>query len=66
MRVTINGEAQELAQGTSILSLLETLDLKPGATVVQLNADIVDRADFAAVTIAEGDTLELVRFVGGG
>jgi sulfur carrier protein len=66
MNVVINGQKRNVAAGTTVAVLLDELALKPEATVVQRNDDIVDRARYGEVELAEGDVLELVRFVGGG
>ena len=65
MKLTINGEAREISAAT-VLALLEELGLKPQATVVELNLEIVDRAVYGETPLAAGDVLELVRIVGGG
>jgi thiamine biosynthesis protein ThiS len=49
-----------------VLGVLESLGFNPEGTVVERNADILDRASYATTALAEGDTVELVRFVGGG
>lgn len=66
MKITLNGEPREVAAGLSITALLDMFGFKPEATVVERNADIVDRAQYPKTTISEGDTIELIRFVGGG
>jgi thiamine biosynthesis protein ThiS len=66
MKITVNGEQRDAAGDTTVLALLETLGLNPQGTVVERNGVIVDRSAFAETVLAEGDTLELVRFVGGG
>ncbi|MBN2310493.1 MAG: sulfur carrier protein ThiS [Candidatus Hydrogenedentes bacterium] len=66
MNLTINGEQREAADGTTVLGLLESFGLKPEVTVVQRNDDIIDRDRYADTALAEGDCLELIRFVGGG
>ena len=65
MKLTINGEGREVAAAT-VLALLGELGLKPQATVVELNLEIVDRAAYGETPLAAGDVLELVRIVGGG
>lgn len=65
MKVTVNGEDRNLTAAT-VLALLEELGLNPAATVVELNGEIVDRAAYQEMPLAEGDALELVRIVGGG
>jgi thiamine biosynthesis protein ThiS len=66
MLITANGGQRTLPEGTRLLTLLETLGLTPAATVVERNGSLVDRTQYAEITLAEGDILELVRFVGGG
>lgn len=66
MTLTVNGERRDVTNGATVLSLLEVLGLKPEATVVQRNDDIVDRRRYSDTELADGDRLELVRFVGGG
>lgn len=66
MNITLNGEARTVDAGTSLQQLLDALQVNCDALVVQRNDDIVARAQFADTPLADGDTLELVRFVGGG
>jgi thiamine biosynthesis protein ThiS len=49
-----------------VKQLVESLGLLPEATAVQRNEEIVARSAYADTILAEGDTVELVRFVGGG
>lgn len=66
IHVQLNGKDRAIEGGLTVRSLLESLDLKPGMVVVELNREILERDSYATVTVAEGDTLELVHFVGGG
>ena len=66
MRVELNGESKELAEGTTLLSLIEQLSLAPERVAVELNRDIVRRADWPATRLSDGDRVEVVHFVGGG
>jgi sulfur carrier protein len=65
LKLTVNGEPRDVA-ATTVHDLLEELGLKPVATVVERNAEIVDRASYRDTLLADGDILELVRLVGGG
>ncbi len=47
-------------------SLLDALELHPGTVVVELNREILERDRYGEVEIHDGDTIELVHFVGGG
>lgn len=66
VRVQLNGKQREVTGGQSVRALLESLDLKPGMVVVELNREILERDRYDEFTIDEGDTIELVHFVGGG
>jgi thiamine-phosphate pyrophosphorylase len=64
--VVVNGEARRTDRGTTLAGLLAELRLDPRAVVVEHNRRIVRRDALAGVTLAEGDQVELVHFVGGG
>ena len=64
--VVVNGEPQAVAPGMTLLELLGTLGLDPRTVVVEHNRRIVRRPGLADVTVAAGDAIELVHFVGGG
>lgn len=66
MRVQVNGEPRELAQGSTVAALLASLGLADRPVAVERNAEIVPRAAHATTELHEGDRLELVQFVGGG
>ena len=66
MKIKINGEEKQIADGLSIHALLESLQIRPGRVVVERNRDIVQRDSFGATMLVDGDALEIVHFVGGG
>ena len=66
IRVHLNGEDREIPAGLSVRGLLETLALEPRLVVVERNREILSRGRYDEVQLREGDTLELVHFVGGG
>ncbi|MBM4296253.1 MAG: sulfur carrier protein ThiS [Deltaproteobacteria bacterium] len=66
MRLKINGEERDVADGVSLTGLLESLQIRPGRVVVERNKEIVPRDSFGATLLADGDVLEIVHFVGGG
>ncbi len=66
IRVRLNGKEHEVAAGHNVRSLVESLDLQPALVVVELNREILARDAYAEVPVREGDTIELVHFVGGG
>ena len=66
MDVVINGERTQVTPGATLLEVLKELALDPRAVVVEYNRRIVRRTGLGKVTVAEGDAIELVHFVGGG
>ena len=66
MKIKINGEDKEISAGLSLGDLLEQLQIRPARVVVECNHDIVPRDAYAATILADGDSLEIVHFVGGG
>lgn len=66
MRLTINGQERDCAEGSTLGALLEELRLSPSAVVVERNRDIVPRESLSDLVLADGDRLEIVRLVGGG
>ena len=66
IRIQLNGSERDIDRGHTVRTLLEDLELQPGMIVVELNRDILERDSYGDVAVNEGDTLELVQFVGGG
>jgi sulfur carrier protein len=66
MQIRLNGKERQVRSGHTVRSLLRELELEPAMIVVELNRDILERDSYADVSVREGDTIELVHFVGGG
>lgn len=66
MRIQLNGESFELPDGETVAGLLTRLDLTGRRVAVELNLDIVPRSQHAAMTLTEGDQVEVVHAIGGG
>ena len=62
----VNGEERRFPRPPLIRELLEELDLPLAAVAVELNRTIVPRSEHGERTLADGDVLEVVTFVGGG
>ncbi|HEY6579191.1 MAG TPA: sulfur carrier protein ThiS [Rhizomicrobium sp.] len=62
----INGERRHLDGPLSVRDLLASLGLDPARIAVERNREIVPRSSYATVLVAEGDSLEIVHFIGGG
>ena len=65
-QIVVNGEARDLAPGTRLLDLLDSLSLDPRAVAVERNGEVLRRAQLGEVELRAGDRLEIVRFVQGG
>ena len=66
MRVQVNGETRELRENLTLSDLVRELSLVPERLAVELNREVVRRAQWAETVIREGDKVEIVHFVGGG
>jgi thiamine biosynthesis protein ThiS len=66
MRIRLNGKERDVRTGHTVRTLLHELELEPAMIVVELNRDILERDSYANVPVRDGDTIELVHFVGGG
>jgi thiazole synthase len=63
--ITLNGETRRTLAAT-IADLVRELDLVPEKVAVERNGEIVPRSTLGDAPLADGDTLEIVHFVGGG
>jgi sulfur carrier protein len=66
MQAMINGEVRSIPSGQTIEQLLKALGLEGARVAVELDRRIVKPKDWAATEIADGASLEIVQFVGGG
>jgi thiamine biosynthesis protein ThiS len=66
VQITLNGEHFEIDEPLSVTALLAKLDIDPRRVAVEHNLDIIKRQRFSDVVVGEGDTVEIVNFVGGG
>ena len=65
--IVVNGEPREIPAGSTVASLLASLELDPRLVVVERNREVLrDRDAFAGIELALADTIEIVHFVGGG
>jgi thiamine biosynthesis protein ThiS len=66
MQVTVNGEARTVDDGLTVAGLVAELDLAPERVAVEVNAQLVRRAEHAERALQNGDQVEIVTLVGGG
>ena len=63
--VKVNGEPKDIA-GKTIAEYLATTNYDMKRIATELNGDIVPKAQYGKTVLQDGDSLEVVSFVGGG
>ncbi len=66
MKLKLNGTLSEIQDGITVTGLLRSLQIKPERVAVELNLKIVKKQDYQAQALKDGDSVEIVNFVGGG
>jgi len=69
MIIRINGSERQFARGewpASVAQLLDYLQIDQATVVAEIDGQIVQRKEFSNTSLAEGQSIELIRFVGGG
>jgi thiamine biosynthesis protein ThiS len=66
MDIIINGKAREIQDDLCIQELLDQMQLDCMQVVVEHNNNIIPRQRLAETPLNNGDTLEVIHFVGGG
>lgn len=66
MQLVVNGEVMQVDPVGTVGELLDRLRVSHQAVAVLSNGTIVARDLFGSFAVHEGDTLEIIRFVGGG
>jgi thiamine biosynthesis protein ThiS len=64
--IHVNGTETKTAAGQTLRGLFVELALDPQRIAVELNREIVRRPSWDDTVLGEGDSLEIVEFVGGG
>ena len=66
MQITVNGQSRSIADGFTVADLLKELAVAVPHVAVEVNRDLVPRAQHAQTVLKSGDALEVVTLVGGG
>jgi sulfur carrier protein len=66
VKVIANGTPTELPDGSTLTDLLQAVGLAARWVVAERNGEAVPRWEMAAIVLADGDRIELVRAVAGG
>jgi thiamine biosynthesis protein ThiS len=64
--MVVNGENIKLENPTSVKDFLVAQGYEPTKVAVERNGDIIPKATFTETLLYDEDTIEVVRFVGGG
>lgn len=64
--ITLNGEPHALEREISVTQLVESLKVKLSRVAVELNREVVPKANYEDTIIRAGDVIEVINFVGGG
>ena len=65
MQVTINGKQTMLTEVNTVEHLVKHLELS-GRIAIEINQQIVPRAEYATHPLVDGDVIEIVHAIGGG
>ena len=63
--VKINGELLD-AEGKTLTEYLENVGYQMQRVAVEKNGEIVPKAEYSDTVLKNGDSIEIVSFVGGG
>ena len=63
--VKVNGVEVDIA-GKTVTEYLATTNYDPKRIAVECNGDIVFKSQYDVTVLCDGDSLEIVSFVGGG
>lgn len=66
MTITLNGDPVDLSGPLTVAELLASLEIDARRVAVEHNLIVLKRVAFDATLLHEGDSVEIVNFVGGG
>ena len=66
IEIVVNGEPQTVPASQTVRGILAALGVEADRVAIELNRTIVRKHDWDTTEVANGSTLEIVQFVGGG
>ena len=66
MKAKVNGLERELADGSTVATVLALLDAPPSGVAVALDGEVVPRAAWPTTPVPEGSAVEVLTAVQGG
>ncbi|OEG69547.1 hypothetical protein ATZ36_08920 [Candidatus Endomicrobiellum trichonymphae] len=64
--VKVNGKDKEMKENASIADFLKSNNIDPIGVTVEYNFEVINAGSITEIMLKDGDTLEVLRFVGGG
>lgn len=66
MRVTVNGAAEEVPEGTTVAEVVAARTAQVRRVAVAVNGEVVPRSAWASTPLAGGDAVEVLVAAAGG
>jgi sulfur carrier protein len=66
MKVMVNGKETIIDENMTILTLLVSKEINPSIVVVEYNFEIPEREKWGSIFLKDNDSIEVVKFMGGG
>jgi sulfur carrier protein len=64
--LTVNGEQRQASDPMKLECFLEANNINPRLVAIAVNGTVLYREEWPQVILKDGDTVEIVRIVGGG
>jgi sulfur carrier protein len=66
MQIQLNGELRDVAEGTTLSLLANSLDLGSSRYAIEVNEELIPRSEHPGHALQSGDRVEIVQAIGGG
>lgn len=66
IKIAINGQSQKIEDAQTLEKLITSFSSETRHIIAELNGEIIKSDRWASQKMSDGDSLELVTFVGGG
>lgn len=66
LKIRLNGDHVVFDGPLTLSDLLSRHNLKPETVVVEHNLRVPQKTEYASLALADGDQVEIVKFMGGG
>lgn len=66
IRIELNGASRDVRAGATVAEIVADLGLRPEVVAVEVNRALVKRSEREVRALSDGDAVEVVTLVGGG